>query len=118
MSDLFLTVRRSVLSVGVDPLVGQDLDVFPAGATVQLVGSGQPAAHPVRYPALLGNMVLKIRRGLHGVLWGNRKHMLWPNIHLTCLEIIISTGERTKACQSQRKGPCQQFIMELAIFFK
>lgn len=65
----------SIVSVGVDPLVGQDLDVFPAGATVQLVGSGQPAAHPVRQPALLGDMVLEIRRRLHSVLPDNRKHM-------------------------------------------
>lgn len=71
-----LTVHGSVVSVGVDPLVGQDLDVFPAGAAVQLVGSGQPAAHPVREPALLGDMVLEIRRRLHRVLSEQyRKHM-------------------------------------------
>lgn len=69
------TVHRSVVAVSVDPLVGQDLDVFPAGAAVQLVGSCQPAAHPVRQPALLGDMVLEIRRRLHRVLSDNRKHM-------------------------------------------
>lgn len=66
-----LTVHGSVVSVGVDPLVGQDLDVLAAGAAVQLVGSGQPAAHPVRHAALLGNMVLEIRRRLHRALSDN-----------------------------------------------
>lgn len=65
------TVHRSVVSVGVDPLVGQNLDVFPAGAAVQLVSAGQPAAHPVRQSALLGDMVLEIRRRLHRVLSEN-----------------------------------------------
>lgn len=71
-----LTVNRAVVSVRVDPLVSQDLDVFPAGSAVQLVGPRQTAAHSVREPALLGDMVLEIRRGLHGVLQNNRKHML------------------------------------------
>lgn len=64
------TVRRPVVPVGVDPLVGQDLDVFSAGSAVQLVGSGQPAAHPVRQTALLSDMVLEIRGSLHRVLSG------------------------------------------------
>lgn len=68
-------MHRSVVPVGVDPLVGQNLDVFPAGSAVQLVGSRQPAAHPVRQPALLGDMVLEVRRRLHSVLSDNRKHM-------------------------------------------
>lgn len=63
-----LTIHGPVVSVRVHPLVGQDLDVFPAGSAVQLVGSGQPAAHSVRQPALLGDMVLEIRRRLRGVL--------------------------------------------------
>ncbi|TNN71226.1 hypothetical protein EYF80_018574 [Liparis tanakae] len=33
------TVHRPVVPVGVDPLVGQDLDVLPAGAAVQLVAT-------------------------------------------------------------------------------
>lgn len=49
--------------------------MFPAGSAVQLVGSRQPAAHPVRQPALLGDMVLEVRRRLHSVLSDNRKHM-------------------------------------------
>lgn len=69
------TVHRAVVPVGVDPLVGQDLDVFPAGAAVQLVGPRQAAAHPVRQPALLGDMVLEVGRRLHRVLSDNRKHM-------------------------------------------
>lgn len=68
-------MHRAVVPIGVDPLVGQDLDVFPAGSAVQLVGSRQPAAHPVRQPALLGDMVLEVRRRLHSVLSDNRKHM-------------------------------------------
>lgn len=63
-----LSVHGSVLPVGVDSLIGQDLDVFPARAAVQLVSPGQSAAHPVRQPALLGDMVLEIRRGLYRVL--------------------------------------------------
>lgn len=68
-------MHGSVVTVGVDPPVGQNLDVFPAGAAVQLVGSCQPAAHPVGQPALLCDMVLEIRRSLHSVLSDNRKHM-------------------------------------------
>lgn len=65
-----LTVHGSVVAVGVHPLVGQDLDVFAAGAAVQLVGAGQPAAHPVRQAALLGDVVLEVRRRLRAVLSG------------------------------------------------
>jgi len=71
MGRLNPTVYRPVVAVGVDPLVAQDLDVFPAGSAVQLVGSGQSAAHPVRQPALLSDMVLEIRRRLHRVLPDN-----------------------------------------------
>lgn len=66
-------MHRPVVPVGVDPLVGQDLDVLPASAAVQLVGAGQPAARAVRQAALLSNVVLEIRRGLHSVLWDSRK---------------------------------------------
>lgn len=61
-------MHRTVVPVGVHPLVGQDLDVFPAGATVQLVGARQAAAHPVRQAALLGDMVPEVGRRLHRVL--------------------------------------------------
>lgn len=57
-----LTVHGPVVSVGVDPLVGQHLDVFAAGAAVQLVGAGQPAARAVRQAALLGDVVLEVGR--------------------------------------------------------
>lgn len=70
-----LTIHGPVVAVCVHPLVGQHLDVFPAGSAVQLVGSGQPAAHSVRQSALLGDVVLEIRRRLRGVLSDNRKHM-------------------------------------------
>lgn len=70
-----LTVHGSIVAVGVHPLVGHDLNVLPAGSAVQLVGSGQPAAHPVRQSALLDDMVLEIRRRLRAVLSDNRKHM-------------------------------------------
>lgn len=59
------TVHGPVVPVGVDPLVGQHLDVFPAGAAVQLVGAGQPAAHAVGQAALLGDMVPEVRGRLH-----------------------------------------------------
>lgn len=71
-----LTVHRSVVPVGVDPPVGQNLDVFPAGAAVQLVGPSQPAAHAVRQAALLGDMVLEVRRGLHCVLKESTCHQM------------------------------------------
>lgn len=63
-----------VVPVGVDPLVGQNLDVLPAGSAVQLVGSGQSAAHPVRQPALLRHMLLEVRRRLGRVL-SDSKHL-------------------------------------------
>ena len=87
-------MHRSVVSVGVDPLVGQDLDVFPAGSAVQLVGSGQPATHPVRQPALLGDMVLEIRWGLHSVLSDNRKHM---SLHVKLLFNVFYLTTREKS---------------------
>lgn len=62
------TVHRAVVPVSIDPLVGQDLDVLPTGSAVQLVGSGQSAAHAVRQPALFGDVLLEIRRRLHSVL--------------------------------------------------
>lgn len=65
-------MSRAVVPVGVDPPVGQNLDVLPAGSAVQLVGSGQPAAHAVRQPALLRHMLLEVRRRLHGVLRDSR----------------------------------------------
>lgn len=63
-----LTVHVSVLSHGVDLLVGQDLHVLTAGSTVQLVDPDQPAAHAVRHFALLAYMLREIRRGLIGYL--------------------------------------------------
>lgn len=63
-----LTIHGSVVTVCVHPLVGHDLNVLPAGSAVQLVGSGQPAAHSVRQSALLGHMVLEVRRRLRAVL--------------------------------------------------
>lgn len=42
--------------------------MFPAGATVQLVGARQAATHPVRQAALLGDMVPEVGRRLHRVL--------------------------------------------------
>lgn len=90
-------MHRSVVSVGVDPLVGQDLDVFPAGAAVQLVGSCQPAAHSVRQPALLGDMVLEIRRGLHSVLSDNRKHMSRN------MKLLFNVGDFFLLCKKPEK---------------
>lgn len=49
--------------------------MFAAGAAVQLVRPRQAAAHAVRQPALLGDMVLEIRGRLHSVLPDNGKHM-------------------------------------------
>lgn len=76
-STVVLTIHGSIVAVCVHSLVGHDLNVLPAGSAVQLVGSGQPAAHSVRQSALLGDMVLEIRRRLRGVLSDNGKHMSW-----------------------------------------
>lgn len=72
----FLTVHSSVVAHGIHFLIAQNLDMFAAGPAVELVGPNQPAAHPVRQPALLVHMVLEIRRwgvGLHCVL-SNQKN--------------------------------------------
>lgn len=96
--------------------------MFPAGSAVQLVGSGQPAAHPVRQPALLGDMVLEIRWGLHSVLSDNRKHMslhvklLFNVFYLTTRGKKSTMSEETKACQSKSRVPGPQFIMSLITF--
>ena len=51
-----------IVSIGVDSLVSQDLNMFAAGSAVELVGPGQPSAHPVGKSALFVYMVLEIRR--------------------------------------------------------
>lgn len=70
------TMHCPVVSIGINSLVAQDLDMFAAGSAVELVGSGQPTAHPVREPALFGHMVLEIRRGLHSVLSNKIKEIM------------------------------------------
>lgn len=109
-----LTIQGSVVAVCVHPLVGQDLDVFPAGSAVQLVGSGQPAAHSVRQSALLGDMVLEIRRRLCGVLSDNRKHMS----RSMKLRFNLVPGEEGKMLSAGRsgEGPGPQFIMSFIRF--
>lgn len=69
-----LTVHIAIFGHGVDPLVGQNLDVLAAGSAVQLVDPDQPAAHAVRHFALLAYMLREIRRGLIGYLSGIRRH--------------------------------------------
>lgn len=92
-----LTVNRTVVPVRVDPLVRQDLDVFPTGSAVQLVGSSQTAAHSVREPALLGDMVLEIRRGLRGVLQNNgkQKHVNWARAACIFTRVSLEMLSRT-----------------------
>lgn len=58
----------SILGHGVDFLVGQDLHMFAAGATVELIHADKSAAHAVRHPALLAHVLREIRRGLIGYL--------------------------------------------------
>lgn len=109
-----LTIHGSVVAVCVHPLVGQDLDVFPAGSAVQLVGSGQPAAHSVRQSALLCDMVLEIRRRLCGVLSDNRKHMS----RSMKLRFNLVPGEDGKMLTAGHsgEGPGPRFIMSLIRF--
>lgn len=56
-----LTVNVAILGGGGDPLA-LDLDVFPAGAAVELVDPDLPAAQLVRHCALRPHILLKIRR--------------------------------------------------------
>lgn len=58
----------SVIRHGVDLLAREDLDVFPAGSAVKLVGPNESPAHTVRHFTLLTHMLCKIRRGLNGYL--------------------------------------------------
>lgn len=104
VSGFIPTVHCSVVSVGVDPLVAQDLDVLAAGSAVQLVGSGQPAAHAVRQPALLRDMVPEVGWRLHGVLPGTTEkhawsllkmfnHHLWYYLSLSVTQARILIGQ-------------------------
>lgn len=108
------TIHGSIVAVCVHPLVGHDLNVLPAGSAVQLVGSGQPAAHSVRQSALLGDMVLEIRRRLRGVLSDNRKHMSWK----TKLRFNPAPGEDRKMLTAGHSGggPGPPFIMSFITF--
>lgn len=56
-----LTEGVPIFCHGVDALVGQDLYVLPAGATVELVGPDEAAAELIRHQALLPHMLCKIR---------------------------------------------------------
>ena len=99
-------MHRSVFRVGVDPHVAHHLHVFPAGAAVQLVGSGQPAAGAVREAALLRHMVPEVRGGgLHGVLPHMEKNrqsgMIRPGSH----RVDISLWNLKTVSMAQPQSP-------------
>lgn len=56
-----LTVHISILGGGADPFA-LNLDVFPAGAAVELVNPDLSAAELVRHCALRPHILVKIRR--------------------------------------------------------
>lgn len=56
-----LTIHISIFSRGGDPFA-LNLDVFPAGAAVELVDPDLSAAELVRHCALRPHILLKIRR--------------------------------------------------------